>query len=121
MHFVYRYSINVLLTLIVKNKIRRYFFIIYNKAADQSSLCILCSCCTWFNAIFCSLITLESWLYQVHKEGVKQMNKDQGSFEIMNQRAINAERARDDANLLVESLQHKLKMEEVKWVKWSDF
>lgn len=51
---------------------------------------------------------------QVYKEGVNQMNKDQGSFENMNKRAINAERARDDANLLVETLQHKLKREEMK-------
>jgi hypothetical protein len=50
----------------------------------------------------------------VYKEGVNQMNKDQGSFENMNKRAINAERARDDANLLVETLQHKLKREEMK-------
>ncbi|KAL4229962.1 Sodium channel and clathrin linker 1 [Mactra antiquata] len=56
--------------------------------------------------------TAEAELDRVHKEGIKQMNKEQGSFEIMNQRAINAERSRDDANLLVESLQHKLKMEE---------
>jgi hypothetical protein len=50
----------------------------------------------------------------VYKEGVNQMNKDQGSFENMNKRAINAERSRDDANLLVETLQHKLKREEMK-------
>ncbi|XP_060561830.1 sodium channel and clathrin linker 1-like isoform X3 [Ruditapes philippinarum] len=55
----------------------------------------------------------ESELEKVYKEGVNQMNKDQGSFENMNKRAINAERARDDANLLVETLQHKLKREEM--------
>lgn len=54
------------------------------------------------------------YLEQVYKEGVNQMNKDQGSFENMNKRAINAERARDDANLLVECLQHKVKREEMK-------
>lgn len=55
----------------------------------------------------------ESELEKVYKDGINQMNKDQGSFENMNKRAINAERARDDANMLVETLQHKLKREEM--------
>ncbi|KAH3841101.1 sodium channel and clathrin linker 1-like [Dreissena polymorpha] len=55
----------------------------------------------------------ESELERVYKEGVQHMNKEMGSLENMNKRAINAERARDDANMLVETLQQKLKWEEM--------
>ncbi|WAQ98644.1 SCLT1-like protein [Mya arenaria] len=56
--------------------------------------------------------TAESELERVYREGVQQMTKETGSMEVMNKRAINAERARDDALLQVETLQHKLKREE---------
>ena len=42
------------------------------------------------------------------------MSKEMGSYEVMNTRAINAERARDDANLLVETLRHELQREQLK-------
>lgn len=51
---------------------------------------------------------------KVYKEGVAQMSREQGSMESLNQRAINAERARDDAIMQVETLQHKLRREENK-------
>lgn len=43
------------------------------------------------------------------------------SYEIMNKRAIHAERSRDDANLMVETLQHKLKREETKYINFVVF
>ena len=52
---------------------------------------------------------------QVYREGSVQMTKEMGSYENMNTRAINAERARDDANLQVDSLQHELKREKLKY------
>jgi len=50
----------------------------------------------------------------VYKEGVSQRTKEMDSYEVMNKRAINAERARDDAQLQADTLQHKLKREEIK-------
>lgn len=55
----------------------------------------------------------ESELEKVYREGSVQMTKEMGSYENMNTRAINAERARDDANLQVDSLQHELKREKL--------
>ena len=52
----------------------------------------------------------------MYKDGVAHMNKEMRDFELMNKRAIAAERARDDSCLQVETLQHKVKQEQLKYV-----
>ncbi|KAK3594535.1 hypothetical protein CHS0354_023591 [Potamilus streckersoni] len=56
---------------------------------------------------------VEAELEKVVKEGLTQIKKDKDTYELVNQRAIIAERIRDDALMKVEYLENQIKREQI--------
>ena len=66
--------------------------------------------------------SVEAELERITKEGHVSSVKDKMAYEDLNRRAVQAERARDEAEVKIENIASQLKREAMKWVNmWQRF